>query len=95
MASKKPVHRRNIIGEQVRKARLGLDPPLTQDQLAGRLASMGVQLDRVAIAKIESGMRSAFDHEVRGLAAALKVDARWLLRIGSLGTGASGPNRRT
>jgi hypothetical protein len=49
--------------------------------LAGRLAREGVQLDRVALAKVEGGLRSAFDFEVKGLAAVLKVDANWLLGI--------------
>jgi hypothetical protein len=40
-----------------------------------------VQLDRVAIAKIETGLRCAFDFEVRALAAALEVDADFLLGI--------------
>lgn len=73
---------RNIIGRRVREARHRFDPPLTQDQLAGRLASRGVQLDRVALAKVEGGLRSAFDFEVKGLAAVLEVDANWLLGIG-------------
>ena|SRR5579872_7439621 len=72
---------RNIIGKRVREARQRCDPPLTQDQLAGRLAGEGVQLDRVALAKVEGGLRSAFDFEVKGLAAVLKVDANWLLGI--------------
>src|SRR6266481_1235997 len=55
---------RNIIGKRVREARHRCDPPLTQDQLAGRLAGRGVQLDRVALAKVEGGLRSAFDFEV-------------------------------
>jgi hypothetical protein len=72
---------RNIIGKRVKQARHGFDPPLTQDQLSGRLAGEGVQLDRVALAKVESGLRSAFDFEVKGLASVLKVDANWLLGI--------------
>jgi len=72
---------RNIVGRRVKEARQFHCPPLTQDQLSGRLAAEGVQLDRVAIAKIESGIRCAFDFEVRGLAAALGVDANWLLGI--------------
>jgi hypothetical protein len=74
---------RNIIGKRVREARHRFDPPLTQDQLAGRLAGAGVQLDRVALAKVEGGIRSAFDFEVKGLAAVLEVDANWLLGIDS------------
>ena len=77
---KKPPSR-NIIGSRVKAARLQFDPPLTQDQLSGRLASIGVQLDRVALAKVESGLRCAFDYEVRGFAAVLKVDVNWLLGI--------------
>jgi hypothetical protein len=73
---------RNIIGNRIREARQLFDPPLTQDQLAGRLAKVGVQLDRVALAKVENGLRCAFDFEVKALAAVLKVDANWLLGIG-------------
>jgi len=72
---------RNIIGKRVKEARLLSDPPLTQDQLAGRLAGQAVQLDRVGLAKVESGLRCAFDFEVKALAAVLKVDANWLLGI--------------
>src|ERR1035441_4456698 len=72
---------RNIVGRRVKAARGMHSPPLTQDQLSGRIAGEGVQLDRVAIAKIETGIRCAFDFEVRALAAALKVDANWLLGI--------------
>jgi len=83
----------NIIGKRVREARHRFDPPLTQDQLAGRLAGEGVQLDRVALAKVEGGLRSAFDFEVKALAAVLEVDANWLLGIDDR-TPASG-NRTT
>ena len=82
---------RNIVGRRVKEARTLHFPPLTQDQLSGKLAAEGVQLDRVGIAKIETGIRCAFDFEVRALAAALKVDANWLLGIGSAsGEGALG-----
>jgi len=63
---------RNIVGSRVKQARQAFDPPLTQDQLSGRLASDGVQLDRVALAKVEAGTRCAFDFEVKGLAAVLE-----------------------
>jgi transcriptional regulator with XRE-family HTH domain len=81
----KPKHAvsRNVIGDRLRKARQLFTPPLTQDQLSGRLAAEGTDLDRVAIAKIESGLRSAFDFEVRALALVLKVDVRWLLGMDS------------
>ena len=72
---------RNIISQRLREARNRFSPPLTQDQLSGKLAGEGVQLDRVALAKIEIGLRCAYDYEVKALAAALKVDANWLLGI--------------
>ena len=73
------VPKRNIIGARIREARLAFKPPLTQDQLSGRLAAFGVPIDRVAIAKVESGLRSAFAFEVRAFAMVLKIDVRWLL----------------
>ena len=81
MATTKKRQSRNIIGDRIREARHHFDPPLTQDQLSGRLAKEGVQLDRVALAKVESGLRCAFDFEVKALAAVLKVEANWLLGI--------------
>ena len=72
---------RNIVGRRVKAARGLHSPPLTQDQLSGKVAAQGVDLDRVAIAKIEVGIRCAFDFEVKALAAALRVDANWLLGI--------------
>ena len=84
---------RNIVGRRVKAARRLYSPPLTQDQLSGKIAAQGVELDRVAIAKIEVGIRCAFDFEVRALAAALKVDANWLLGIGGAAPGGSGRRR--
>jgi hypothetical protein len=72
---------RNVIGARLKEARRTHSPPLTQDQLAGKLAAEGIQLDRVAIAKIETGVRCAFDFEVRGFAKILGVQASYLLAI--------------
>jgi hypothetical protein len=73
---------RNIVGDRVREARTSGKTPLTQDQLAGKLAAKGVSLDRVAIAKVEGGLRCVYDFEVRALAEVLRVDVAWLLGIG-------------
>ncbi|MBI3414102.1 MAG: helix-turn-helix transcriptional regulator [Verrucomicrobia bacterium] len=70
---------KNIVSERIREARKRHSPPLTQDQLAGRVARARVQLDRTAIAKIENGQRGVFDFELKALATALDVDANWLL----------------
>lgn len=74
----------------MRKARLAFDPPLTQDQLSGKLAAKGGALDRVAITKIECGQRCVFDFELPLLADVLRVDVRWLLGMQTAG----GPAQR-
>lgn len=70
---------------RVRLARLAFEPPLTQDQLSGRLAARLLSLDRVAITKIEAGNRCVFDFELPILAEVLQVDVRWLLGIQTSG----------
>lgn len=54
-------------------------PVLTQDALSGRLARLGITLDRAAIAKIENDLRYVLDYELRALAAVLGVGVGWLL----------------
>jgi transcriptional regulator with XRE-family HTH domain len=75
---KKPA-RKNIVGRRVAEARQGCNPTLTQDALSGRLARLGIQLDRAAIAKIENNYRHVLDYELKALSAVLGVDANWLL----------------
>jgi hypothetical protein len=71
--------RKNIVGRRVAEARHGSEPALTQDALSGRLAKLGIQLDRAAIAKIENGHRYVLDYELKALANVLDVDVDWLL----------------
>ena len=71
--------RKNIIGRRVAEARQNCKPVLTQDALSGKLARLGIQLDRATIAKIENNHRHVLDFEVKALARALGVDAGWLL----------------
>jgi len=75
---KKPA-RKNIVGRRVAEARRRRKPPLTQDALSGKLARLGIQLDRAAIAKIESNRRHVFDYELKALADVLGVEVNWLL----------------
>ena len=70
---------KNIVGNRVRQARFLRNPPLTQDELSGQLAKLGVVIDRAGISKIEIGIRSVLDFEVRALARALGVSVSWLL----------------
>lgn len=71
--------RMNIVGERVRQARLRRNPPLTQDQLSGQLAKIGVAIDRAGISKIEIGARFVVDFEVKALAKVLGMSVGWLL----------------
>lgn len=64
---------RNLVGRRVREARLKAKPPISQDDLSGRLAARGISLDQTAISRIESQTRYAMDYEVAALARALKV----------------------
>jgi transcriptional regulator with XRE-family HTH domain len=71
--------RKNIIGKRVAEARQGCNPALTQDALSGKLARIGIQLDRAAIAKIENNYRHVLDYELKGFAEVLGVTVDWLL----------------
>jgi hypothetical protein len=71
--------KRNIVGRRVAEARNTRKSLLTQDALSGRLARLGVQLDRAAIAKIENNHRRVLDYELKALAKALSVEVTWLL----------------
>lgn len=75
----RPGRRKNIVGTRVAEARRRCRPALTQDGLSGRLARLGIQLDRAAIAKIEKNHRRVLDYELKALADVLSVDVRWLL----------------
>ena len=77
MANHRP--RKNIVGRRVAEARAGFEPPLTQDALSGKLARLGIQVDRAAIAKIENNSRHVLDYELKGLAEVLGVEVNWLL----------------
>ena len=73
---------KNIVAKRVAQARQARKPPLTQDALSGKLARIGIQLDRAAITKIENNHRRVLDYEVKALAAVLGVEASWLLGEG-------------
>jgi transcriptional regulator with XRE-family HTH domain len=70
---------KNIVGKRVAEARKSRSPRLTQDDLSGKLARVGIQLDRAAVAKIENGHRYVLDYELRALAEVLGADVSWLL----------------
>jgi HTH-type transcriptional regulator, cell division transcriptional repressor len=71
----------NLVGKRVKEARSKAQPPLTQEDVAKKLAKEGVSIDRAGIAKIETGIRGVLDFELVALAKALSVKVTWLLGI--------------
>ena len=69
---------RNLIGKRIRQARLKCKPPVSQDDLAGRLAARGITLDQTAISRIENRTRYLMDYEIAALARCLRVSVAYL-----------------
>src|SRR5437660_11378014 len=69
---------KNIIGRRVREGRLRRKPPVSQDDLAGKLAARGITLDQTAISRIENRERYVMDYEAAAIARSLKVSVAWL-----------------
>jgi HTH-type transcriptional regulator, cell division transcriptional repressor len=78
MKKTRKARQRNVIGRRVRQARLRCKPPVSQEDLAGRMAAQGVLLDRTAISRIENLSRYVMDYEAAALARCLKVSVGWL-----------------
>ena len=70
---------RNVVGPRVRAARLKCNPPVSQDDLAGRLASKGITLDQTAISRIEKQTRYLMDYELIAIAKALNASVASLV----------------
>jgi len=64
---------RNITGRAVHRIRMAAKPKITQEDMVGRLARMGIVINQSQIAKIESGHRPILDYELAAIAKALKV----------------------
>lgn len=69
---------RNVTGRRIREARRRRKPPVSQDDLAGKLAARGITLDQTAISRIENRDRYLMDYEVLAIARCLKVSVSWL-----------------
>jgi len=78
MKKTRKARQRNVVGGRVKEARLKCKPPVSQEDLAGRLAAQGILLDRSAISRIENQERYLMDYEVAAIARALKVPVAWL-----------------
>jgi ribosome-binding protein aMBF1 (putative translation factor) len=69
---------KNLVGQKVREARQQRIPPVSQEDLAGKLSAKGILLDRSAISRIESQSRYLMDYEIAAIAKCLKVSVAWL-----------------
>ena len=67
----------NLCGENVRKLRLASPEKLSQRALADKLQLLGIDVDKNAIQRIESGKRFVTDIELKAFAQifAVSVDA--------------------
>ena len=69
---------KNIIGQRVRLARSMARPPVSQEDLSGRLARLGIQVTQTSLSKLENRQRYVMDYEAVAIAKALKVSVAWL-----------------
>lgn len=69
--------RRNICGERVRMARLA--KRISQETLAAKMQTLGVNIAQDAISDIEAGRRLVMDYELRAFATVLQVPIEELL----------------
>ena len=71
--------KKNICGDRVRAARKNLG--LSQENLAARLQTEGVNIERDSVSRIEIGTRFVADFELVILCKVLSVSANYLLGI--------------
>ena len=64
---------KNVVGPRIREARYRGGRKVTQHELAARLQTFGIDLDRTAISKIETGKRPVTDVEIIGVCEALGI----------------------
>lgn len=69
--------KKNICGERIREARV--IRRITQSELAARMQTEGIVLERDSISRVEIGTRFVSDYELLVFAKVLNVDIKWLL----------------
>ncbi len=69
----------NICGEKVCEIRKNTIPKMSQRMLADRLQLIGIDVDKNAIQRIESGQRFVTDIELKALASVFNVNIEDLL----------------
>lgn len=72
----------NLVGDQIRMARLSRTPQWSQEDLSQAIATLGeLELSAAVISRVERGERSVYDFELRALCRALQLDANALLKL--------------
>lgn len=71
--------RNNISGLKIKELRLGMSPKVSQRKLADIMQLQGLDLDKNAIQRIESGKRFITDIELKAFAKALGTSCDDLL----------------
>ena len=64
----------NICGRKIKELRENLPEKTSQRKLASMLAMAGLDIDKNAVQRIESGKRFVTDIELKAIAEVLKVD---------------------
>ena len=71
---------KNICGVRIRELRKKYDGRgITQGMLAAKIQIKGGDLDRIAVSRVERGIREVSDRELVWFAAALKTDVGFLV----------------
>lgn len=70
---------RNLCGKNVARLRMAMRPKVSQNGLAGQLQLVGLDLEKNAVQRIESGQRFVTDIELKALAEVLGVSINELL----------------
>lgn len=71
--------RNNLCGSKIRELRLGYPSKLSQRGLADKMQLIGIDVDKNAIQRIESGKRFVTDIELKALAEIFGVDVADLI----------------
>ena len=72
--------RNNICGEQVRELRVNYPERLSQRALADKLQLIGIDVDKNAVQRIESGRRFVTDIELKAIAEVFGVSVESLIK---------------
>lgn len=71
--------RNNICGEKIKSLREAMVPKTSQRKFADMLQIQGLDVDKNAVQRIESGLRFVTDIELKAIAATLQVSYQTLL----------------